>query len=439
MWRRALLTGVIALLTLGAADRPSLPAPPVAAVEPERLEANGDARVDPYYWLAKRDDPAVIRYLEAENQYAEAVMAPLVPLEQEVYAEIKGHIQKDDSSVPVRRGGYFYYTRFVGDGEYPLYARKRGSLAAPEELLLDGNELASGHSYFSIAGVEESSGENLLAFATDVVGRRLYTLNIKDLATGKLLADRIPDVTGDQAWAEDGKTILYTKQEPGTLRWYRVYRHVVGADPASDPLVFEEPDPEFELSVSKTRSRRFVMIESRQTLSTEVRYVDAAHPDQPFQVLLAREPNHEYDVDQLGDWFFIRTNWNATNFRLMRTPVTSTAKESWQEVVPGRDDVFLEDFAVFRDHLVLDERRDGLNRLRVKPWRDGEPGAGQPAARQPVGRRILKPSTVPRCQPCRPPGTRPSTRSSSTSPPTPPGSATTPRSTRRRCASTTAR
>jgi oligopeptidase B len=373
--KRALLAALIAFLSLGAADRQTAPTPPIAAVEPKRLEANGDVRVDPYYWLAKRDDPRAIRYLEAENQYAEAVMAPLQPLETEVLAEMKGRIPKDDSSAPVRRGGYFYYTRFAGDGEYPLFARKKGSLDAPEELLVDGNELASGHSYFSIAGVEESSGENLLAFATDVVGRRIYTLRFKDLSTGKMLADQIPDVTGDHSWAEDGKTIFYTKQDPGTLRSYRVYRHVIGTDPESDPLVFEESDPEFEVSVGKTRSRRFVMIESRQSLSSEVRYVDAAHPDQPFQVLLAREPNHEYDVDHLGDWFFIRTNWNATNFRLMRTPVASTGKESWQEVVPGRADVFLEDFEVFRDDLVLDERHDGLNRLRVRPWRDGQPAA----------------------------------------------------------------
>ena len=318
---RTLLALLVALLGYGAADRGTAPAPPVAAVQPTRLETAGQVRVDPYYWLAKRDDPAVIGYLEAENAYADAVMEPLDPLESEIYAEIKGRIQKDDSTVPVRRGDYFYYARFEGDGEYPLFARKRGSVDAREELLLDANELARGHSYFSVSGVEESSNEKLLAFATDTVGRRLYTLRFKDLESGRMLRDEIPGVTGNHAWAEDGRTIFYSKLEPGTLRWHRIYRHVVGADPSQDALVYEETDPEFECSVSKTRSRRFLVIESEQTLSNEVRYLDAKQPKGEFRVLLAREPDHEYSVDHLGDYFFIRTNWNAPNFRLMRAPV----------------------------------------------------------------------------------------------------------------------
>jgi oligopeptidase B len=190
-----------------------------------------------------------------------------------------------------------------------------------------------------------------------------------------MLRDEIPGVTGNQAWAEDGRTIFYTKLEPETLRSYRVYRHVVGTDASKDRLVYEETDPEFECSVGKTRSRRYLTISSSQTLSTEVRYVDAEHPEGEFRVLLAREPNHEYSVDHLGDYFFIRTNWNAPNFRLMRAPIASTAKESWREVIPVRDDVYFEDFTLFRNSLVVEERRDGLIRLRIQPWRDGEPAA----------------------------------------------------------------
>jgi oligopeptidase B len=362
-----------------AADRPVSIEPPVARVEPTRLELHGEVRVDPYYWLAKREDPEVIRYLEAENAYAEAVMAPLQSLEDEIYAEIKGRIQKDDTSVPVRRGDYLYYTRFEGDAEYPLFCRKRaspedapeGAIEGAEEVLVDANQLARGRSYFAVAGVQESSTQNVLAFATDVVGRRLYTLRFKNLESGSLLPDEIADVTGNHAWAEDGRTIFYSKQEPGTLRWHRIYRHVLGTDAASDALVFEETDPEFECSVRKTRSRRYLLIESDQTLSTETRYLDASHPDGEFRVLLGREPDHEYAVDHLGDHFFVRTNWNAPNFRLMRAGVGGAGKESWEEVIPVRDDVYLEDFEVFRDHLVVVERRDGLPRIRVRAWNQG--------------------------------------------------------------------
>ncbi len=184
-------------------------------------------------------------------------------------------------------------------------------------------------------GVEESSNEKLLAFATDTVGRRIYTLRFKDLARGRILPDEIPGVTGNHAWAEDGRTIFYSRQEPGTLRSHRIYRHVVGTDPSSDPLVYEETDPEFECSVGKTRSRRYLMIESSQTLSTEIRYLDADRPDGEFRVLLAREPNHEYRVDHLGDWFFIRTNWDAPNFRLLRAPIAQTGKEAGRRSLRG--------------------------------------------------------------------------------------------------------
>jgi oligopeptidase B len=382
MRKRALVLFLIALFAC-TAHRPAGPRPPVARAEPTRLEQNGEVRVDPYYWLAKRDDPEVLRYLEAENEYAEAAMAPSARLEQEVFAEIKGRIQKDDASVPVRRGDYFYYVRFVGDGEYPLYCRKRGSLDAAEEVMLDADELARGQPYFAVAGVTESSGQNLLAFATDVVGRRIYTLRFKDLQTGAMLPDEIPGVTGEQAWAEDGRTLFYARQDPSTLRSNRIYRHVVGADPAADALVYEETDPEWSCSVRKTRSRRYLLIESEQTLQTEVRFLDARDPAGAFEVLLPREPDHEYHVDHLGDYFFLRTNWQAPNFRLMRAPIGAARdKTRWEPVIPARGDVFLEDFEVFRGHLVAEERSGGLVRLRVRPWEDGAPPASAPGVSQ---------------------------------------------------------
>ncbi|HVR30287.1 MAG TPA: S9 family peptidase, partial [Thermoanaerobaculia bacterium] len=216
-------------------------------------------------------------------------------------------------------------------------------------------------------GVAESSGQDVLAFATDTVGRRRYTLRFKDLTTGAMLPDEIRDVTGNHAWAEDGRTLLYVKQDLVTLRWHRVYRHVLGTDPASDVLVYDETDPEFSCRVRKTRSRRHLLIESEQTLSSETRFLDAARPTGDFRVLLARGPDHEYEVDHLGEHFYVRTNWNAPNFRLMKTPVASSGKESWEEVIPARAEVYLADFTVFDGHLVVAERRDALMRIRVLP------------------------------------------------------------------------
>ena len=261
--------------------RRTAPAPPVAApFAALGSRSGGEVRVDPYYWLAKRDDPEVLRYLEAENEYADAVMEPLEPLEAEIYAEIKGRIKKDDASVPVRRGDHFYYSRFAGDAEYPIFARKRGSLDAPEELLLDANELARGHSYFSIAGVEESSNEKLLAFATDTVGRRIYTLRFKDLESGRMLADEIPGVDRQPGLGR-GRQARSSTPSRIRRRCAGTASTVTSSAPTRRRMRWStrRPIPSSTCSVGKTRSRRFLVIESEQTLSNEVRYLDATHPD----------------------------------------------------------------------------------------------------------------------------------------------------------------
>jgi len=349
------------------------PAPPIASRIPTRLERHGHVRIDDYHWLRERDDPAVRAYLAAENDYLERSLAHAAGLRERLYDEIVGRIKKDDASVPCRLRGHYYYYRWEEGREYPVHCRRRGSLAAAEQRMLDVNELAAGHRFCSVAGLRVSSGENVLAFAVDTVGRRVYTLRFKDLAAGRLLDDEIRHVTGNHAWAEDDRTLFYTRQHPATLRSYQVWRHVLGTDPARDALIHQEADERFSLFVTGTKSRRFLLICASQTLSDEWRYLDAREPDGEFTLFLPREERHEHQLDHLGREFYVRTNWQARNFRLMRAPVAPARKEQWTELVPHRDDVLLEGFELFRDHLVVEEREAGLVRLRVRPWS----GAGE--------------------------------------------------------------
>ena len=349
----------------------AIAAAPVAKVLPQRFEMHGHVRTDAYYWLKERENPEVIAYLEAENAYTEAAMAHTQELQETLYQEIVARIKEDDETVPYKNGEYWYHERWVEGGEYPLYCRHAGSPDAPEETMLDANGLAQGHEFFAVRGLQVSPDGKLLAYSTDSVGRRLYTLRFRDLTTGQELLDSIPNMTSNCAWASDSRTLFYTKQNPETLHWERIYSHVLGSDPSTDRLVFEEEETEFECSVTKTKSERFILIASEQTLSTEYRFLEAGDPSGAFTVFLPREPNHEYSIDHWGDDFVIRTNWQAKNFRLMQTPVAATAKANWTELVPHRSDVFVEDFEVFREHLVVSERKAGLLQLVVMPWVGG--------------------------------------------------------------------
>lgn len=344
--------------------------PPLARRIPKRLEAHGDVRIDEYYWLRDRDNPEVIEYLEAENAYTAAVMAATETLQTELFEEMKGRLDERDESVPVRLGDYFYYDRYEEGSEYKLYCRKKSSPEAGEEVVLDVNRLAEGHEQVRVSRVQPNEGNTVLAFAIDTVGRRIYTLRFRDLASGEPLPDVIENVTGNYAWANDDRTIFYTKQDPETLRWHRIYRHRLGTDPSADTLVYEERDEEFSTYVWKTKTKRFIMVASDQTLSSEVRYLSADQPESEFTVFLPREENHEYSIDDLGDAFLIRSNWNATNFRLLKAPAGPTSKADWVEIMPHRDDVFVGNVEVFRDFLVVSERKEGLIRMRVVP-RDG--------------------------------------------------------------------
>jgi oligopeptidase B len=357
-----------------ASAAPASPVPPVAAQKPFAVPSPNGERIDPYYWLRddSRKSAEVLDYLRAENAYRDALMAPTRALQEKLYTELVGRIKPDDSSVPILEHGYWYYTRFEPGKDYPLYARRKATMSAPEEIMLDGNSMAAGHEYFQIGATEVSRDGRLLAFTEDDIGRRQYTLRIKDLLTGAVLSDAMTNVEHEFVWAADNKTLLYVAKDPVTLLSVRVYKHHLGEEQKSDVLVYEEADHSYYLSVARSRSEKYLFIDSQATQQSEVRYADAADPQLRFKVVLARESDLEYHVDALGDDFIIRTNWQAPNFRIVRAPVARSAdKSTWRDVVGHRDDVFLEGFEVSRRYLAINEHADGLLKLRLKPWHGG--------------------------------------------------------------------
>jgi oligopeptidase B len=385
--RAAILAAGIAALAgcAGAPDMSQSPAPPRAAQKPHEVPSPHGSRADPYYWLRDdtRKDPEVLGYLEAENAYTQAVLAPTRDLQERLYEEIVGRLAQDDASPPTLMRGHWYYTRFEAGREYPLYCRRAGARDAPEQLLLDANERASGHGFYQVGGYDVSLDNRLLAFTEDTVGRRQYVLRVKDLRTGEVLPDAIANVEPDVVWAADHRSILYVEKDPETLLGKRVRRHVLGTPAAADLLVHEEPDPAFYLGVSRSKDNRWLFIVLQSTLVSEWRYAAAADPQLRFVPVLPREPDHEYQVEARGDDFVIRTNWQAPNFRLVRVPIRASAdKAKWRDVVPHRADVLVERYDVFRDYLAINERAGGLLGIRIKPWgkgRDVHVGSDEPA------------------------------------------------------------
>ena len=343
---------------------------PIAKIVPKELTAHGHTRIDNYYWLNQRENPEVIAYLKAENSYKEAVMAHTKELQENLFQEIVGRIKKTDMSVPSKDQGYFRYTRYEGEGEYPIYCRKKGSLDAVEEIVLNVNDMAKGHDYYSVSGYSTSPNNNLIAYGVDTVSRRLYTLYFMDLTTRQFLDEQIPNTSGRAAWANDNKTVFYMLKDTITLRSYKVMKHVIGTPVTEDQEIYVEDDETFGTSVYKTKSKKYMIISSTQTLSSEYRFLDADNPDGQFQIIQAREKDLEYDVDHFQDKFYIKTNWNAKNFKLMETPVDKTTKENWKEVIPHRDDVYLQGIEIFKEFLVVGERKDGLRQIRVIKWDD---------------------------------------------------------------------
>lgn len=343
-------------------------APPVAAVKPYDVVApHGATRNDEYYWLRDdtRSNPEVLDYLKAENAYADTVMAPLKPLQDTLYAELIGRIKQDDSSVPYHYKDYWYYTRFEEGKDYPIHARKRGSLDAAEEVMLDVNAMAAGKEYFQVGDFDVSPDQTLLAWTEDAVGRRQYDLHIKNLATGETYADTVPGIAEDLVWADDNRSVFVIENDPVTLLTTRVKKHVLGSDVASDALVYEEPDHSYYIGLMRTRSEQYLCIVLSSTVSSEQRCTSAAKPAE-FTPLAPRERDFEYAADHLAGRWVIRTNWNAANFKLMQASDKQVAERAqWQDLLAHQDSVFIEDYELFDSFIAVDERSDGLRRLRV--------------------------------------------------------------------------
>lgn len=351
---------------------------------PYNLTEHGDTRVDNYYWMRLSDDQKnapenardqqtkdVLDYLNAENDYTKKLMAHTEDFQKKLFEEMKGRIKEDDQSVPVKDNGYWYYTRFESGKDYAFNCRKKDSMeTGTEEILINGPEMAAGHDYWALGGLDVSDNNELLCYSEDVISRRIYTASFKEIATGKILDDKLEGLAGSPVWAGDNKTVFYVKKDPTTLREFQIWRHTLGTPQDDDVLVYEEKDEEFHCFVSRTKSKKYLVIGTAQTLSTEYRVLESNNPSGEFRVIQPRERDHEYGIDHYNDKFYISTNWQAKNFRLMECPENATTKENWKEVIAHRDDVLLEGIEIFRDFLVVDERKNGLTQLRIIKWSD---------------------------------------------------------------------
>nr|WP_275316640.1 S9 family peptidase [Tenacibaculum bernardetii] len=355
---------------------------PVAEKKATTLEKHGDIRTDDYFWMRLTDaqknadvkdeqTQKVYDYLNAENAYYEERTKETKEFQEQLFEEMKGRIKEDDESVPYKSNGYFYITRYEKGQQYPIYSRKKDNLEAAEEIMFNVNTEAKGFDYFQLGGLSVSPDNTLAAFATDTVSRRQYFIRIKNLETGKLYKDIIENTTGGSVWANDNKTLFYAKKDPVTLRSSKIYKHVLGSDSALDELVFEEKDETFGAFVTKTKSKKYIVVGSYSTVSTEYQVLNADNPKEELRMIQPRERDLEYDIAHYEDHFYIKTNKDgATNFKLMKTPENKTEKENWVDVIPHREDTLFEDFSIFKDYIVLEERNNGLNKIRIKRWDD---------------------------------------------------------------------
>jgi oligopeptidase B len=374
-----LLTAAVALAITSCGKKPQ---PPVAEKIPFVVESNGNERTDNYFWIRLSDDQKnaetpdsqtvkVLAYLNAENDYADAVMKHTDPLQQKLFEEMKGRIKEDDETVPYLDNGYWYQTKYFPGKEYPVIYRKKEGAEAPE-VLLDVNLLAEGHEYTGVGGVAVSPDNNLLAYSVDHVSRRQYTVYVKNMTTGELLPDNIINTTGQSVWADDNKTLFYVMKDPETLRAATIMKHVLGTPASEDKVVFNEADETFAVQLGKTKSKKYITIVSHHTLTTEVRLIESANPDKGVSVFEPRKVDHLYNIDHLNGTFYIRSNIDgAKNFKLMSCPDNKTGMAAWKEVIPHRSDVLLENFEIFDNYLVADERIKGLTNMRVMRLTDG--------------------------------------------------------------------
>ncbi|HEU5146859.1 MAG TPA: S9 family peptidase [Chryseosolibacter sp.] len=357
--------------------------PPDPQKIPHELAAHGTKRVDNYYWMKlseaqknaevkDKQTTQVIDYLEAENDYLEQMMKHTERLQEKLYDEMVGRIKQDDESVPYKDNGYWYYTRYEKGKEYPIYCRRKGTLDAPEAILLDVNELAKGHDYIQVRGLKVSEDNNLLAYGVDTVSRRRYTLYLKDLRSGKIIDQPVPNTEGYVAWANDNKTFFYTMKDSVTLRSDRIFRHKLGTDPAKDALVYHEKDETFYAGITKTKSKKYLVIYSGSTLTNDYQILEADNPEGKFRPFTERERGVEYSISHFDDKFYIVTNLDAPNFRLMETPDKRTSRPNWIEKIPNRKDTLLEGIDIFKNYLVLSERAHANTHMRVIDQQTGK-------------------------------------------------------------------
>lgn len=365
--QKQVLTFTAICFTFAALNAQSMQAPKAKKIE-KKLEKHGDVRIDNYYWLNDREDKEVINYLEAENAYTKAQLSDTDAFQKSLFEEMKGRIKEDDESVPYKYNGYWYSTRYVKGGEYPIHSRRKENIDAKEEILFDVNEMAKGHDYYNLNGLNISENNQYAAFGQDVVSRRIYTIQIKDLKSGKILSDKLENTTGGSVWAADNKTLFYTRKDE-TLRAYQIWKHILGTPQSEDKLIFEEKDDTFNVFAYKSKSKKYIIIGSGSTVSNEYRFIPADQPTAEWTVLQPRERDLEYSIEHYGDDFYILTNKDkATNFKLMKTPVSKPGKANWVDVIPHRADTYLEGFEIFKDFLVLEERTDGLIQMNIRSW-----------------------------------------------------------------------
>jgi oligopeptidase B len=356
---------------------------PIAKKIPETLTIHNDTRIDDYFWMRLSDEQKnaetpdgqtqdVLDYLNAENEYLKNTMEHTEKLQENLYNEIVGRIKKDEQSVPVTDNGYSYYSRFEEGGDYKLYCRKKIGIDTKEEIILNGPEMAKGYAYFGIGRQAVSPNNKLLAYGIDTISRRRYSIYFKDLKTGEILSDKLENTTGSVTWANDNTTIFYTTKDIKTLRSNKIYKHVLGTSQADDMLVFEEKDDTFSCGIYKSKSKKYLLIWSSQTLSTELRFLNANTPNGTWKIIQPREKDLKYSVSHYEDYFYIRTNLDAKNYRLVKTPVSATTKENWIDVIPHSEERFLQSIDLFKNYLVVSERINGLRSIRIKEWKGDE-------------------------------------------------------------------
>lgn len=362
-----------------AITTPLVPQPPIAAKKPYQVPSPNGSREDEYYWLRDdtRQNPEMLAYVKAENDYADQMLAHTKALEAKVYGEIIGRLQQDDSTVPYLMNGYWYYRRFETGKEYPIYARRKGTRDAPEEILLNVNDMAAGHDFFEVGEISISPDGRMMAWAEDTVGRRQYVARVMELATRRVLPIALPNVENDLVWANDNRTFLYIEKDPETLLGYKVRKHSIDsanhANVSADPLVWEQTDTSFYTSVGKTKDEKFLWIGTQSTVSSETWFADASDPQLRFKVFLPRERDHEYQAEHANGHWIVRTNWQAKNFRIVEVkPGDEADRARWTDVIAHRTDAFVDGFDVAKDYLTVEEHSGGLRKLRIHSWQGGQ-------------------------------------------------------------------